>query len=63
MSDGPYCVVSDDDGHWYVIPAGKRDDWDEFVQSAGRDLSIAAPDWAIPIDDPSKVSFPDFSID
>lgn len=28
--------VSDDDGHWYAIPADKRDDFEGWVESESR---------------------------
>lgn len=28
---GPYMLVDDDDGHWYVIPAKREADWDKWV--------------------------------
>lgn len=37
-----YCLVSDDDGHDYVIPADKRDEWNRLID----DEMNEAPDWA-----------------
>mgnify|MGYP000390849684 CR=1 FL=1 len=39
-----YCLVSDDSGHDYVIPADKRNDWYKFDFS---DYDFDLPGWAI----------------
>ena len=31
---GPYCIVDDDDGHHYVIPVDKEEEWSDWVESA-----------------------------
>jgi len=36
-----YVIVSDDDGHYYVIPDGKRSEWCAWVESG----DCAPPDW------------------
>lgn len=28
-----YCLVSDGDGHWFVIPVYEREAWDTFCDS------------------------------
>lgn len=58
-----YCIVSDDDGHDYVIPKDRRKDWESWVEdpeSAYREL----PEWADPIGgSPSLVVFPSYNIE
>lgn len=47
-----YCLVSDDDGHWYVVPAGKLEEWHTFIDAfyrwnehEGVDPEPRQPDW------------------
>lgn len=32
-----YTIVSDDDGHYYVIPVDKKSEWNEFMNSVDYD--------------------------
>lgn len=66
--EGPYEVSDvlsgffldgDDDGHWYVIPVTMRKQWQTWINRAAGDPE---PSWALPVDDPSKVIFPSFTI-
>ena len=43
-------LVSDDDDHWYIIPATKVDDWNEWK-------GVEAPKYARAIDGPHSVMF------
>ena len=38
-----YKIVSDDDGHHYVIPVHKKAEWEHFVDDNGE---TDCPDWA-----------------
>lgn len=52
-----YCLASDDDGHWYVIPAEKRDEWENWVQMP-ESTDYEAPSYAIPVDGhPTWITF------
>jgi hypothetical protein len=54
--EGPFCIVSDDDCHRYVIPVARRADWEAFLRSdAAADGD--APAWADRIDGESSISF------
>lgn len=37
-----YCFVQDDSSHWYIIPADKRDDFEEWAYEEGGNV----PEWA-----------------
>lgn len=41
--DEYFCLIPDDDGHWYVIPASRKDDWWEWVEDYD---NWEAPEWA-----------------
>lgn len=41
-------LVSDDDGHDYVIPYGKRDEWNEFLDDPEMPY-IELPVWAVEV--------------
>jgi hypothetical protein len=51
-----YALVTDDDGHDYVIEADRRDEWYELDD----DQINAGPAWAWPVGGaPSQVTFTD----
>lgn len=49
---GRFYVSQDDDGHKYVIPWDKRQEWENFVDSSieGTLSSDEMPDYAVRID-------------
>jgi hypothetical protein len=68
-----YILTTDDDSHWYVIPADKRDDWLSYVSKStyywehvipeGEEAPVQ-PDWAIALGrGPSSVKFYDYEIE
>lgn len=42
---GPYCLARDEEGHHYVIPVARIDDWNKFRMSEEYELGVA-PAWA-----------------
>ena len=54
-----YCLVQDNDSHWYIIPANRRQDWEAHCELDPNDeASWSDPFWAERIDgDPSTVHF------
>jgi hypothetical protein len=40
-----YRLVSDDDGHKFIIPADKATEWDEFVEDP-ESFDWTPPEWA-----------------
>lgn len=52
MPNTRYVLLPDDDGHWYVIPVDKQDEffkWVENTMNACEDLEMEfpdKPDWA-----------------
>jgi len=53
MSKERFRLVQDDDCHWYVIPANRLEEWNEFLMDAGD-----VPDFADPVGGaPFLVSF------
>lgn len=58
MSTKRYCLVQDNDSHWYVIPAAHRDDWSLWLGIDSRDeRSWDPPEFAQSIDGPHSVEF------
>ncbi len=49
-----YALVTDYDGHWYVVPAGRRDEAGGYL--AGAD---SLPDWLSEVDGPHRLTFAD----
>lgn len=55
-----YLLTQDDDCHWYVIPADKQDEFDDFIYG---DDHNEWPDWAHRVGGaPSMVTFTDVEI-
>lgn len=57
--DERFFLDSDDDGHWYVVPKSKEDEWYKWL---GIDRSLVvveeAPEWVIEVGGaPSLVTF------
>lgn len=50
-----YRVESDDDGHYYLIPADKQSEFLAWIDSG----SDAEPTWARRIDGPHRLTFTD----
>lgn len=66
-----HILTTDGDSHWYVIPAGKVDEWNAWCDAIGRyweerDYSSDPPDmpeWAVEVNgSPSKVLFGEYKI-
>lgn len=54
-----YCLVSDDDGHWYVCPLDKRTLFQSMVDNQDHD-GIMDADWLDPVGgNPSYINFLD----
>lgn len=54
-----HTIVTDGDGHWYVIPADQINRWNSFDFDDGDYL----PDWAVPIGGgPQRVTFDGYKI-
>jgi hypothetical protein len=45
---GPFVLESDDDGHHYVIPVSKQDDWNNWVGSHAAQNSASQTGTALP---------------
>lgn len=54
-----YRLVSDNDGHWYLIPENRDEEWNHFCElSPDDEASWTPPSWANAIDgSPSNVTF------
>lgn len=61
-----YCIVSDDDGHYYVIPVNRFEEWDEWVYKTVP-YSIergCTPEWADSVGGcQSPVNFPSYEVE
>jgi hypothetical protein len=54
-----FCMMSDDDGHWYVIPVDKKREFLDATSEPYEEL----PEWASAVGgDPSLVSFDSYRI-
>ncbi len=52
-----YCLVSDNDGHDYVVPIARRAEWNAMPPS---ELDDGVPEWATRIDGAHVLSFTDW---
>jgi hypothetical protein len=54
-----YFLDRDNDGHWYLVPADKRDEWDAWTDLDPDDeASWDVPEWAMSLGyAPSLVTF------
>jgi hypothetical protein len=57
---GPFCIVTDDDGHHYVIQSKRREQWRQFLMDHDSKVSVM-PKWAHRIDGPGSIDFIDFT--
>ena len=59
-----FFLDSDNDGHWYVIPAEKRSEWEVWSNLDGEDeRAWDTPEWAVPINGAqSRVTFEEYRI-
>ncbi len=57
---GPFCIVADNDGHWYVIQSKRQEQWERFLKSRACDDGIE-PVWAQRIDGPGSIDFIDYT--
>lgn len=49
-----WCLINDDDGHWYVIPAARKEDFEHWVYQSGG----AQPEWVRSVSGhPNNVTF------
>lgn len=56
-----FCLVQDDDTHWYVIPVDKKKDWYHWLDEG--DLDTDAPAYAVRVGGaPNLVQFPSYEI-
>jgi hypothetical protein len=56
-----FILTSDDDGHWYVIPADKQKEFDTAIENFDEVGSL--PDWAKEVGgSPSRVTFTGYKI-
>ena len=60
-----YFLDADQCGHWFIIPAEKRDEWNEFINIDEDDpLGWEMPEWVIHLNgSPTRVTFENFIID
>lgn len=61
MAKNRFCMISDDDGYWYLIPAGKRSAFRKLEESGENDAWGNFNDEfdKYRIDDPSRITFTD----
>ncbi len=59
MDNTRFCLVTDNDCHWFIIPADKRDEWNEWCDIDSDDeRAWDAPDFARDLGgSPSSVTF------
>jgi hypothetical protein len=63
---GPYILVTDDSGHWYVIPEARREHWDINRDNdfTGEEGAGEYPDYAEAVGgNPNLVQFNDYIIE
>jgi hypothetical protein len=58
-----YCLVRDDDSHWFVIPKDREEDWFDYLDSLEDEDYPEEPEWAVSVGgSASLVVFPSFNI-
>lgn len=59
-----WCLTNDDDGHWYVIPVRRKDEFERWLYGDGGSLDGAPqPPWAWNVNGhPSNVTFSEVEI-
>jgi hypothetical protein len=56
-------LIRDDDGHWYVIPEDKEDDFYDWCMDVEYEIDSGQPEWAVSVGgSPSLVKFPSYII-
>lgn len=71
MTAERYCLVADDDGHWYIVPHDRRTEFDtrmaQYYVFLGRDDYTQADQvdpteeiWCTRIDGPHRLTFTDW---
>ena len=71
-----FCLVSDDDGHWFICPSDKLDEFNDYLDDVSsywkrvetlsrrklisRDRPPEQPDWLLPIDGPHTIKFKEY---
>lgn len=59
-----YCLVPDESGHWYVIPADRADDYDALLYPEGEfdwdAWEDALGDWIKEVDGPQSITFENY---
>ena len=62
MKNGRSRLVSDDDGHWFIIPADKWEEWEGWLENP-ETTDYTEPKWARYTNThPSRVTFTDWTI-
>jgi len=54
-------LVQDDDGHWYIIPTDKKEEWNHWFYSDDYDDGVC-PEWAKQIDGPHRIEILEYKI-
>jgi hypothetical protein len=54
-------LIQDNSGHWYVIPAVKKDEFYEWCDKMERDLPCGWPEWLNHIDGPHCITFDEYT--
>lgn len=55
-----WCMVKDDDGHWFIVPAVNREDWYRWIAEQldlGDEATWVVPEWAVSIDSYASLEF------
>ena len=60
--EGPFILVPDNDGHWYVIPARNEHEWSWFMITEDGPEILEVPTFAFRVDGPSHVKFLTFKV-
>jgi hypothetical protein len=57
-----YCLVQDNDAHWYVIPVQNREEWYDWLEQDPYEAS-EQPEWAVSVGgSPNLVEFHNYTI-
>ncbi len=57
-----YCLETDNDSHWYVIPQDRQQDWENWCE-LDDERGWEVPVWAFAVDSPCAVTFAYVEVD
>jgi hypothetical protein len=63
-----FILIQDDSCHWYLIPSGKQEDFEKYIDSVvnydydSEDAYPEQPEWVVEVDGPHSVLIENYSL-